>query len=113
MKMYLKWYLFAQPQEQASRKRGGGGGGGGGKKDGGGTGGDKDGAGEDTRDPGQWRGTCYVRVVAINRKANLVDDAWNTAADTLLSAQPLVWGEYWTRPLTNHIGIQSLIIKLC
>ncbi|XP_059149882.1 peroxisomal ATPase PEX1-like [Physella acuta] len=35
---------------------------------------------------------CYVRVVAIDRKMGLTDDAWQDAADRVLSEQPLLYG---------------------
>ncbi|XP_012943052.1 peroxisome biogenesis factor 1 [Aplysia californica] len=56
---------------------------------GGGEKGKDDSAGDDL---GKFKGTCYVRVVGINRKANLVDDAWHDAADRILTEQALMWG---------------------
>lgn len=38
-------------------------------------------------------GSCYVRVVAIDRKAGLTDKVWQKAADHVLSNQPLLHGE--------------------
>ncbi|CAL1532997.1 unnamed protein product [Lymnaea stagnalis] len=36
--------------------------------------------------------SCYVRVVAIDRKAGLTDKDWQDAADEVLSDQPLLYG---------------------
>ena len=37
--------------------------------------------------------SCYVRVVAIDRKEGLTDEAWQEAADQVLSEQPLLHGK--------------------
>ncbi|GFO42230.1 peroxisome biogenesis factor 1 [Plakobranchus ocellatus] len=55
---------------------------------------DKDsetGVGEET-DMDDLRPSCYVRVVAIDRKEGLTDESWQEAADKVLTEQPLLHG---------------------
>lgn len=45
---------------------------------------------------------CYVRVVSIDRKMGLTDDAWQDADDRLLSEQPLLYSKSMHLCLTSN-----------
>ncbi|RUS69684.1 hypothetical protein EGW08_022550, partial [Elysia chlorotica] len=53
---------------------------------------DQESAARDDLDPEEFTPSCYVRVVAIDRKEGLTDEAWQEAADQVLSEQPLLHG---------------------
>ncbi|GFS20283.1 peroxisome biogenesis factor 1 [Elysia marginata] len=46
----------------------------------------------DDSDSRDLQSSCYVRVVAIDRKEGLTDESWQEAADKVLSEQPLLHG---------------------
>ena len=66
--------------------------------------------------------SCYVRVVAIDRKEGLTDEAWQEAADKVLSEQPLLHGKsklcpsvkvFFFFPKSNFLSEEQLSYTFC